>query len=76
MPDERAPPPTETIVECSGCYFCDTTAGVLTCHRWPPRGSTAGDAVWPVVASDDWCGHGYNQTTHSWNTPAGTEPQS
>jgi hypothetical protein len=76
MLDERAPPPTETIVKCSGCYFVDTTGTTLTCHRHPPMASSAGEANWPTVEPTDWCGHGYDITTHSWNTPAGTEPQS
>jgi hypothetical protein len=75
--DERAPPPTETIVKCSGCYFHDTDANnVLHCHKKSPRPDQQGLAVWPVVDANDWCGHGYDPVANSWNTPGGTEPQS
>ena len=73
---QRAPAPTETITPCNGCYFCDTTGGVLTCHKREPDSSVAGSAMWPIVAATDWCGYGYNATTNKWNTPSGNEPVS
>ena len=74
---ERAPPPTETITPCSGCYFANTDSyGTMTCHKREPAGSPSGEAVWPMVAPSDWCGYGYNATTNKWNTPSGNEPVS
>ena len=40
--------------ECSSCVFRDSLTS--TCRAWPPRPLADGRPVWPVVASDAWCG--------------------
>ena len=46
---------------CSDCFYVATgPQGNLRCHRNAPAGSTASEAVWPVVAASDWCGDGYD----------------
>jgi len=73
------PPPADD--SCSVCYFStDDGNGVLHCCFYPPAwqrsvtgyGTTGNTLInWPIVAPDDWCGHGYNTINSKWMMPDG-----
>jgi hypothetical protein len=71
------PPPADD--SCSVCYFSEEDNGVWRCCYNPPGwqravtgyGTTGNTLInWPIVAPDDWCGHGYNILSSSWMNPA------
>ena len=73
------PPPAED--SCSVCYFSEEDGnGIMRCCFNPPSWQrstvsygTSGDTLinWPIVAPDNWCGHGYNTLNSAWMTPDG-----
>src|SRR6516164_7935850 len=78
-----APPSADTNVvapttgSCSSCFYGRLTGTVRICRVNRPvvaQGSPALTGLgWPIVADDDWCGDGVDQTSYASFSPGSTQ---